>query len=117
MFKEATSFNSDLSKWKVGNVTNLAEMFLEATSFNSDLSGWKVGNVIRMYRMFDGATSFASDLSRWNVRGVEKVENMEGMFRDTASFGPPLKQGDDRGWTPESLAEHTEFVAAKRDRG
>ena len=45
----------------------MSVMFRGATSFNSDLSKWNVGNVKDMSYMFDGATSFNSDLSKWNV--------------------------------------------------
>ena len=38
MFNEAKSFDSDLSKWNVEKVTDMAAMFYKATTFNSDLS-------------------------------------------------------------------------------
>ena len=34
MFKEAPSFNSDISKWDVSRVTYMGGMFRRATSFN-----------------------------------------------------------------------------------
>ena len=107
MFSNATSFNSDLSKWNVGNVKDMSYMFSNATSFMSDLSQWDVGNVWDMRGMFARATSFASDLSQWNMASVEITNDM---FEGATKFGPPLKQRDDRGWTQDSLADHMAFA-------
>jgi surface protein len=41
MFKNAESFNSDISYWDVSNVTNMAEMFSGATSFDQNLLPWR----------------------------------------------------------------------------
>ena len=65
MFAKATAFNSDISQWKVGNVTDTSYMFAEATVFNSDISQWDVGNVTNMTSMFYGATAFNQNLSSW----------------------------------------------------
>jgi len=54
MFSGATNFNSNLSKWRVHNVTNMSYMFDGAENFNSDLSNWNVSNVTNMSDMFDG---------------------------------------------------------------
>ena len=40
MFDGATSFNSDVSSWDIGSVTNLNDMFQGATSFNQNLCAW-----------------------------------------------------------------------------
>ena len=40
MFNVATSFNSDVSSWDIGSVTNLNDMFQGATSFNQNLCAW-----------------------------------------------------------------------------
>ena len=39
MFKEATSFNQDLSKWDVSRVTDMDYMFAGATAFKQSLCG------------------------------------------------------------------------------
>lgn len=38
MFSYASSFNSDISLWNVGSVTNMEQMFLRASSFNQIIS-------------------------------------------------------------------------------
>ena len=53
-----TTFNGDLSKWDVSNVTNMDSMFHDAESFNGDLSKWNVSNVTNMNDMFRDAESF-----------------------------------------------------------
>ena len=83
MFYSATSFNQDISKWNVANVTNMDSMFRVATSFNQDISGWNVANVTNMESMFWGATSFNQNISRWNVA---RVKNMKFMFWDARAF-------------------------------
>ena len=40
MFAQASSFNSDVSSWNIGSVTNLNDMFEGATSFNQNLCAW-----------------------------------------------------------------------------
>ena len=70
MFFDAKSFNSDLSRWNVENVVNMACMFNNAISFNSDISRWNVEKVENMACMFNDAISFNSDISRWNVKEV-----------------------------------------------
>ena len=39
MLSGASLFNSDVSSWDVGSVTNMNELFLGASLFDSDLSG------------------------------------------------------------------------------
>jgi len=61
-FDGATSFNGDLSLWRVGQVTDMSFMFSGATSFNGDLSRWDVGQVTHMRSMLHSATSFDRQL-------------------------------------------------------
>ena len=89
MFSQATSFNSDLSKWQTEKVTSMDYMFYQATSFNSDLSKWQTEKVTSMGYMFYQATSFNSDLSKWQT---EKVTSMDYMFYQATSFNSDLSK-------------------------
>ena len=91
MFRGAASFDSDLSEWDVSGVTNMHSMFRGAASFDSDLSEWDVSGVTNMHSMFRGAASFDSDLSAWNVSDVTYMYNM---FRGAASFDSDLSEWD-----------------------
>ena len=75
-----SSFNGDLSRWDVGQVTNMHGMFSGATSFNGDLSSWDVGQVTTMHRMFWGATSFNHQLGgTWS----QSTASRTGMFSNS----------------------------------
>ncbi len=58
MFRMATSFNIDLSKWDVSDVTTMGAMFYGTTSFDSDISKWDVSSVTDMQHMFNNAKAF-----------------------------------------------------------
>ena len=87
MFTDASSFNSDISKWDVSKVTDMVAMFGSAKSFNSDISKWDVSRVTNMEDMFSGASSFNSDISKWDVF---RVINMKEMFSEASSFSQTL---------------------------
>ena len=67
MFRNASSFNQDIRRWKVGSVTNMAKMFNGAAAFNQDISRWDVSSVTNMGNMFKGATAFSQNLGRWFI--------------------------------------------------
>ena len=48
MFKGASKFNSDISKWDVSNVKDMSEMFYKAEKFNSDFSNWDINDKIKI---------------------------------------------------------------------
>ena len=52
MFSNCKKFNSDLSKWNVSNVKNMAGMFIGCEKFNCNISKWDVFNVEDMSDMF-----------------------------------------------------------------
>ncbi len=60
MFRNASTFNQDLSEWNVSEVQDMGGMFIDATVFNQPLNGWNVGKVENMVDMFSGATSFSA---------------------------------------------------------
>ena len=52
MFHFCRRFSADLSKWNVGNVTNMEGMFESCWQFSSDLSNWNVKKVLTVSRIF-----------------------------------------------------------------
>ena len=98
MFREASSFNKDISIWNVSQVTDMADMFNGVTSFNQNLSTWNVANVIYMDSMFQGASSFNSDISTWDISNLEYGDNMfEGVTLSTENYDALLI-----GWATDS---------------
>ena len=95
MFYMAHSFNHDLSKWDVSNVTNMSAMFCRARTFNQDLNGWsdKLTNVTDMNHMFSYAHNFDQDLSKWDV---SSVTDMSHMFMDAKHFNQDLSEWSDK---------------------
>ena len=83
-----SSFNNDISRWNVSNVTNMMGMFLDS-EFNNDISKWNVSRVENMYAMFMNSL-FNKDISQWNV---SNVEDMSGMFFDS-NFNNDISQWD-----------------------
>jgi surface protein len=67
LFKDKTTFNSDISTWDVSNVTTMEGMFEGAEKFNKDVSKWDTNKVENMDKMFKNATEFKQDLSKWCV--------------------------------------------------
>mmetsp|Transcript_1472 Transcript_1472/g.3293 ORF Transcript_1472/g.3293 Transcript_1472/m.3293 type:complete len:99 (+) Transcript_1472:1-297(+) len=67
MFEGATAFNSDLSQWQTGKVTNMMHMFQAASRFNSDLSRWDTRKVTRRHagNMLYLARSFSTEPCHW----------------------------------------------------
>ncbi len=55
-------------------VTNMSELFKDDTSFNSDISFWDTAAVTDMGFMFYQATSFNQDIGSWNTAAVTNME-------------------------------------------
>lgn len=103
MFKDNTSFNSNIGFWDTSNVTDIWGMFWGASSFNQDISNWNTSNVTDMRSMFDGALSFNQNIGNWNT---SSVTDMSGMFADATAFNQDLS-----GWCVSNLiSEPVEFT-------
>ena len=78
MFKDNTSFNSNIGFWDTSNVTDIWGMFWGASSFNQDISNWNTSNVTDMRNMFDAALSFNQNIGNWNTSAVTDMNTMFG---------------------------------------
>ena len=83
MFKDAYTFDQDISGWDVSHITNMSFMFNAATSFNQDISLWGVGSVTDMSSMFSGALIFNQDIRPWIVSASVTLTNM---FQSATAF-------------------------------
>jgi len=91
MFQNASSFNSDISRWDTSGVTNLSQMFAGASSFNQNINSWDTSNVTRMNAMFSRASLFNQDIGSWDT---SSVINMSWMFAEASSFNQDLGNWD-----------------------
>lgn len=91
MFRDASSFNGDISSWDVSNVIDMGGVFRDASSFNGDISNWDVSNATNMVYMFFGASAFNQDLNNWDVSSVTA---MAGLFKDASAFNGRISNWD-----------------------
>ena len=83
MFKNAESFNGDISSWDLSSCEDLSGMFQGASSFNRDISSWDVSSVKYFGDMFLGAKSFEQDLC-WDIDYSAYSLSIENMFFGSA---------------------------------
>ena len=91
MFRDASSFNGNLSDWNVSTVTNMDGTFRGASDFNGDVSSWDTSSATDMRNMFQDADNFDGDISGWDV---SKVTDTSSMFYKASDFNQPLNSWD-----------------------
>ena len=87
LFKDNSSFNTDISFWDISKVTGMTDMFNGASSFNQDISSWDLSSMISLNYMFFNATSFNKDISNWDVSNVTYIHNL---FNGATAFNQDI---------------------------
>jgi|GEM_PF-4699495 len=87
MFRDCSSFNSDINHWDVSNVRRMDFLFKDAASYNKPLDNWNTGSVLNMQSMFENCTSFNQPLNNWQT---SSVTNMSKMFKGANTFDQDL---------------------------
>ena len=82
-FKDATSFNQNISSWDTSNVTTMYGMFDNARDFNQNIGSWNTSSVSDTRVMFRNARVFNQDIGSWDTSGVT---NMFRMFSTASAF-------------------------------
>ena len=91
LFKDNTSFNSNIDFWDTSNVTALTDMFNGANSFNRDVSGWDLSSALNLSYMFFNASSFNQNISSWDISTVIYIDNL---FNGATAFSQDLDSWD-----------------------
>jgi len=81
LFKNASGFNDDISRWDTSNVGDMSEMFMGASQFNQNIMWWDVSSVTNMSGMFEDASDFLQNISGgiWKA-GYYYVTDYTNMF-------------------------------------
>ncbi len=105
----AATFNANLEKLNISQVTNMSSMFSSAgyiaTTFNMNLSSWDTSKVTNMSKMFSfagrGATTwYIGNLSGWNT---SQVTDMNQMFYYAGCNATTWNIGDLSGWNTSQV--------------
>jgi surface protein len=103
MFRNANTFNQDISSWNVNKVTSFANMFQGATTFDNGLNeninpvtglqginGWNINTTatsVDMNSVFYEARAFNRPIENWNM---SKVTNLGLFLRGARLFNQSL---------------------------
>lgn len=79
MFKDR-QVDMDVTKWKLPELTNMAEMFSGCTGFNQDISGWVLGKVTTVKAAFEKLDFFDQDLG---VLAGNPITDASMLFRNS----------------------------------
>ncbi|WP_436514338.1 LamG-like jellyroll fold domain-containing protein [Ekhidna sp. To15] len=83
----------------LSGVTTLLRMFRNASSFNGDLSGWDFSGISNFGGIFENATSYDQNLGSWDVSGAT---NMNGML-DNSGLSIANYDATLTGWSAQTL--------------
>jgi surface protein len=63
MFRNCSSFDSDVSRWNVSSATDLSGIFRNCSSFDSDaiVNGWDISDNADSYTMVRGCRSLEAE--------------------------------------------------------
>ncbi|MDC1439107.1 BspA family leucine-rich repeat surface protein, partial [Flavobacteriaceae bacterium] len=91
LFRDNSSFNSDISFWDTAAVNDMSAMFRLASAFNQDIGDWNTSSCTKMESLFDNAISFNQDIGDWDT---SNVTNFKYMFDNTDSFNQDIGSWD-----------------------
>ena len=87
LFKNNTSFNSDIGFWDSSSVTDMSSMFNNAQAFNQDIGNWNTAAITNMQEMFTNAKAFNQNIGSWNT---SNVTNIRGVFYQASEFNQDI---------------------------
>jgi surface protein len=108
MFKWASAFNSDLSGWDTGSVTNMGYMFYtfyrEPLAFDQNLGGWDVNSLTSAGSMFTNTAlstaNYDALLIGWDAQALQPGVEFDG-GESTCCTGESARTNmiNNDGWT------------------
>ena len=93
MFRDAYTFNRDISQWNTAQVAGMTNMFNNAAVFNQDLSGWCVPLIASIPNNFDVDSGFVGQTARqpgWGSCPADFTIDTEVVIGTPTSADPVL---------------------------